>query len=642
MTTSAYAADVIVEIAFGSGYSGAAAGRSWTDVSDYVEFSEGVSISGGRSDERGTTDANTCTLTLDNSDGRFTPGYASGAYYPDVLIGVPLRVRMKYPSEGSYSTRFVGFVDEWPVEWPEGEDGTATSQVTASSRLARLGALAPLRSLLAFQHSAVMDDPVLYWPMGEPEGATQALPAADYYGDGSTVLRQVGSGKAVTFGDEHGPATDESTAARFTGGGKWLRANPSPAFGTSAITFECVLTVTEVTGVLAVELLDMYATDGTGDFVTLTLDYLSSPAGLTCTLSLQPVTVVFMSGNYGALVDGLPHHVALVVNGASGYIYVDGTLLTSGTTVGYALNSGAYRVDVGADSAAGFEAGDSIAISHVAFYNAGLSGARIAAHAEAALSTASESAHDRLDRLALLTPGLPAADTDFDANATQQVAFQDTTGVAVVEAMRRVETTEGGVLYDARDGTLTYDGRSQRYTASAAVTLSFDDGEVGADARLSYDRSGLINDATINYAAGSVRSVDAASVSAYGPSAVSVDSLAVEDAEAAAAAGWLTAMYAEPRRRVPTLTTVDLTQIDTAKLAGVLACDVGSRITTTDWPDQAPASTLDFFVEGYSEVIELESHTITFNVSPGEIWLDTFVLDDATRGVIGSSYYLAW
>ena len=97
MPTSPYMPDVVVEIAFTSGWSTLAASRSWTDVSAYVELAEGITITGGRGDERSTADANQLTLTFDNRDGRFTSGLATGPYHP-LLIGRPIRVRADKPT----------------------------------------------------------------------------------------------------------------------------------------------------------------------------------------------------------------------------------------------------------------------------------------------------------------------------------------------------------------------------------------------------------------------------------------------------------------------------------------------------------------------------------------------------------------
>src|SRR4051794_22697675 len=64
---------------------------TYTDITQFVNMSgQGVSITRGASDELGETQAGTMTLTLDNSDGRFTPTNASSPYYPNVKKNVPI------------------------------------------------------------------------------------------------------------------------------------------------------------------------------------------------------------------------------------------------------------------------------------------------------------------------------------------------------------------------------------------------------------------------------------------------------------------------------------------------------------------------------------------------------------------------
>lgn len=87
--------DVVVEIAFNAGYNTPAASRTWTDVSAYVELSDRIGIDFGRQDERSTAGANTLTLTLDNTDGRFTAQRAASPYYPNVKIGRPRPTRAR-------------------------------------------------------------------------------------------------------------------------------------------------------------------------------------------------------------------------------------------------------------------------------------------------------------------------------------------------------------------------------------------------------------------------------------------------------------------------------------------------------------------------------------------------------------------
>lgn len=81
-----------VEAAFG--YSITAASPVWTDITHYVDLIAGIAIGRGAQDELSETQPGTCTLTLDNSDGRFSPGLASSPYYPNVKKNLPIRVRV--------------------------------------------------------------------------------------------------------------------------------------------------------------------------------------------------------------------------------------------------------------------------------------------------------------------------------------------------------------------------------------------------------------------------------------------------------------------------------------------------------------------------------------------------------------------
>lgn len=81
-----------VEAAFG--YAVTDSSPVWTDITDYVHINTGVSITRGASDELAEVQAGTCTMTLDNSDGRFTSGRAASPYYPNVKKNTPIRVKV--------------------------------------------------------------------------------------------------------------------------------------------------------------------------------------------------------------------------------------------------------------------------------------------------------------------------------------------------------------------------------------------------------------------------------------------------------------------------------------------------------------------------------------------------------------------
>jgi hypothetical protein len=65
---------------------------TWTDITTFANTVQGVAITRGASDELSETQPGTATLTLDNADGRFTPGNASSPYYPYVRRNAPIRI----------------------------------------------------------------------------------------------------------------------------------------------------------------------------------------------------------------------------------------------------------------------------------------------------------------------------------------------------------------------------------------------------------------------------------------------------------------------------------------------------------------------------------------------------------------------
>jgi hypothetical protein len=62
--------------------------------------------------------AGTATLNLDNRDGRFTPENTTGAYSPDIVLGVPVRVTESVSGDPI----FYGSVRSWPPAFPKSGD----------------------------------------------------------------------------------------------------------------------------------------------------------------------------------------------------------------------------------------------------------------------------------------------------------------------------------------------------------------------------------------------------------------------------------------------------------------------------------------------------------------------------------------
>jgi hypothetical protein len=73
----------------------------WRDVTDYVEWDQGVTISRRRSHELDEVQPGTLSLTLNNADGRFTAGRTSSPYYPNVTLNRPIRIRARWPNSAN-------------------------------------------------------------------------------------------------------------------------------------------------------------------------------------------------------------------------------------------------------------------------------------------------------------------------------------------------------------------------------------------------------------------------------------------------------------------------------------------------------------------------------------------------------------
>lgn len=608
----AYMPTVTVEIAFNAGYTTPAASRAWTDVSAYVELSDMISIARGREDEFGTCNPNSLNLTLDNTDGRFTAKRAASPYYPNVKLGRPIRVTLTPPG-GTASVRFLGYIDTWPVAW-DGTDAYAKAPISATSRMARLGAGVELRSVI--EEECLLGLPLAYYTMGEPAGSTQAN---DSSGNSQTALTATG----VTFGNSTGPGTDALTAAEFSNGSMRAKSFPS------------------VTGALTVHLFVLTSGNTVPLVVSGGMSLVISASGKA---QIPGVVTSTTSVNNGAT-----HHVAVTYDGATVRLYVDGVQ----------EDSAAFTISMGTELKVGtgaFSTDFTGTMAHLAIHSSAITPAQVAAVATAgSTGFADETPAARIERYANYASIL-AAEVSAETGLTRDLAHIDTTGVTAIDMMRKVEATEGGVLFDGKDGTLVFHDRAHRYGAVSEFTISAALQQIGADITPTLDRSTLRNDITAALADGtvSVRVPDQDSIDEHGYARESLELHTTDPDAPYAAATWLVNSYKEPGVRIGSL------EVDVGELLGsifgvgtfgagifgadisvLLDADIGSRFTVVSMPSQAHQSSVDYFVEGYTETIGVGTYTFNYNVSPAEVF-QVFTLDDAILGQIDGPYLLAW
>lgn len=611
MTTSGYMPDVKVEIAFDSGFTTPAGSRTWTDVSAYVELKERIDIGFGRADELSTADANTLKVVLDNSDGRFTPDKTGGAYYPNVKIGRPIRVTATRVG-GSASVRFLGFIDAWNLSPAGGANPTVT--VTATSQLARLGLLSQFYGSLESSWASLTS---LY------KLSEAALPALDSAG----TLPPLDTG-SPTWRSGVGPA-GAGTAIRI-GSSSILSSAVSPAVKyaiSPTLVFEFFVAVSLSSAIGDTTQIQVDHDTTTGDNSVV---FVSVQAGSV----LRFVAAVNIGGAgpsvlYDTALDDALHHLAMVNDGANLTLYVDGTAV--GSTACAVTSSTAEDV---------FISGPASGTADLSYVGVSSDVAGISERALAGLTQTGtgDTASERLTQYAAYA-GVQSTDIDTTTETLSAYPLYDKT---MLEAMRAAELSDGGVLYDAADGTLTYNDRESRYSATSAFTLAASSQQVEASLTPRMDRSGQVNEATVTITGSDTygRASDQTSIDAYGNARSSWEIQGTQDM-AYQAAAWAVSLHAEPSTRIPNL-EVDLLPFSGATQDSILAATIGTRFGVTGLPADLPASSLEFFVEGYTESIGRESYTLSFNVSPRDSakW-DVWTIEDATYGAYDSNP-LAW
>lgn len=225
----------IIEVAFGADPDGDPSLWSWTDVSDLVHQPDGVHVTKGRGDSSSQAAPTNLVLTLQNRDGRFTPGNPLSTHYPNVTLNTPIRASVPY-GYAPTTERALGFAASWRPTWDTGL-ALPLVQVVAAGRLQRLLQGDPARSPLYRSNtgrSAFLSTnpvPVAYWSCEEQSGAFGAsspiagvAPAAASgltFGADSSL---VGSDPLPTMATG---ATLVATVPAYTATGQWVAIDVS-------------------------------------------------------------------------------------------------------------------------------------------------------------------------------------------------------------------------------------------------------------------------------------------------------------------------------------------------------------------------------------------------------------------------------
>lgn len=174
---------------------------AWIDVTKFMLQRDGITITGGSTSSGDTPQPATATITFKNKDGRFSPNYTGGAWYPFLARNTPLRISVNDTSSSGNvynGFRFWGEVPDWPpLRDLSGRD--VYIQVTASGPLRRIRTGGGEGSALQRYFATLTGSfaPIAYWPC-EEEANAGVIGSGVQGGSNMTVVSGTPKFKAVS------------------------------------------------------------------------------------------------------------------------------------------------------------------------------------------------------------------------------------------------------------------------------------------------------------------------------------------------------------------------------------------------------------------------------------------------------------
>lgn len=618
---------------------------TWTDVSVYVDS---YSITRGRNHELNRIDAGQCKIILENTDGRFTPGKAAGAYSPNVVPHRRVRITAVW-SAVTYR-RFLGYVEGWRLVPSGHPDRFADVEVTAVDAF---GVLSRNHLFAAYAEQIFQDVPSSYIACTEGKGANYARDFAATTVASVPLLRSKSGSAASDFGAD--------AVLRYGDVGTSLGLNPASTSVRADIldcstvgaaypisgglwTFEAWINYEQVPGNTHY-LLRHQSKHGTG------INGFAISIHTDGKIYVSSGSEVDFTSTAVSIVDQISHHVALVytTGGSFGHalLYLDGVLVAD-----YTLTASIFPFGEQAASANTFccvggvryastiqDGGMRARLGHVAFYADDLTANQVAQHYSSGYFGSPE---DEVTRIGAVLDmlGWDASLRSLEsarANTLQPRDWAD--GSPGLNPLTDSAAAAGGVLFMATDSKVTYQNRSHRYNRTVDQTFDATTAPEADGAEFAADNSEIRNVIKVtrgNEGGGVVR--DSASASKYGEIWFDLDVQVTLDSEALDAASWALYLYADPAPRVSALTwkpSSGNSATASAMYPKLLDLEFGDRITISNTPTLVPDGPLDQFVEKLEESYNKQEWSLTLTLSPATKY-DISVWDTGEWGGGGS------
>jgi len=587
---------------------------AWNDISEYVYSRDRVIIRRGRTSPRGSIDPGTCTLTLDNRDGRFSPRNPTSPLYGLIGRNTPMRVSL----DGS--VRFYGEVSEWPVKW-DAAGADVYIPITASGILRRLGqGASPLQSTMRRGIDSATD-PVAYWPCEEGEAASSIASGLD----GVRPMRVSGSPEFASYTGFYG-----SDALPVLGAASLRGVVPGYTAGAGGVR---LLMAFPAAGTLANGTV-LIAANATGTGRRWELQYETGGA-LSLHAFDEDDAETYDSGAIGFAVDGLALQVGFGMeqNGAD----VDWRIDTYGQLEEWAsaLTDTAAGVTIGRITSVTLGPGKNltgVAVGHVLVSSSVTSVFDLSGPYNA---YSGEGADDRFERLCTEN-GITEVKT-----GDQPVSMGFQGRKTLVELLQEVEDVDG-VIREARvQAGLYYRTTTDITNQDSIITLDYET-DMMAPFEPTDDDQTLRNRVTATrYLGSSATAEDSTSALGTGtpPAGVGLYDEAVtlslaRDDQAADHAAWRVHLGTWDEARYSTA-HVSLAR-NYADRVAIKSIDISWPIAVENLPAWLPPGPVRLMVIGYEETAAQFEWDITYYCVPADQW-DVLELEDATWGFIDTA-----
>jgi hypothetical protein len=577
---------------------------AWVDITDDVYTRAPIMITRGRTAEGGQVEPSSCTVTVNNRDGTYSPRNPSSPYFGKIGRNTPARVRV------TADVRLVGEISEWPTKWDQpGKDVYVALEVAGIMRRLGQGNAAAPSTPRTF---ILANDPAAYWPL---EDGPLSVSAASAVSGGPVQI----TGK---------PAPDQPSPQVWGQGqlAPWLR----PVAKIEHDTLGTVMTA----GVAMSGFVDTWTIEcirsggygeGAGDGTLFSAVYGAATVetfvivgfdaqAVDVTLSLGFSTVATATAPAGFWDDN-PHHVRLTAtqDGADidYQVWIDGVSVLTHTETSETL-APLLRVATTVSTTVT----TALATGHWAAWT---DPPALADSVDAAFGHTGETAGRRIERICT-EQGIPftaVGDLDDTAPMGPQAPLPP------LELLLEAAAADHGILYETRDELgLEYRTRTDLYDQTPALTADYSAGVFyGLPEPVDDDRATRNDVTTTRPQSGEARAVlEAGALSTADPPdgvgtyATSVTLNVAGDGFLADHAGWLLALGTVDEARYPRL----LFRLNAAAgiAAAIAALDLGDLVRITDLPAWLPPDDVDALVQGTVETLGSHMRDIELATAP--------------------------